>query len=95
MSKKSWFPKRAPKGPAQTTQTLRTAAEIQAEFDKCAKDAGDLQFNIVGLQALLQRVNMRMGQLQDEYSLVKRTEAEKLPEVPTPAQNAPVTETQN
>lgn len=94
MSKtKSPFWKRSPK--ETPAPAPRPIAEIQAEFNKCAADAGQLQFEIVGMQSLLQRVNLRMAQLQDEHTAARKLESEKLPTPTAPEANAPSSETNN
>ena len=55
----------------------RTKEEVQKNYDDLCRQAGDIQFKIASLSALLQHVNMAMGKEVDKLTEFERQEAEK------------------
>jgi len=65
------------------TKPSRTIDEVKTELRELATRAGDQQFQIRCITALLESTNQRMLELNQEYA--KILEATKAEEVPTPA----------
>jgi len=46
---------------------LRTRAQIQAEYDRAANHAGDIQYKVFAMNQVLTQINTRMFELNQEF----------------------------
>lgn len=61
------------KAPTQVKPT-KTAQQLKAEYEKLCAEAGNLQFSIEIQKAQLQQANIKLSQINKEYSVVAEQE---------------------